>query len=1425
MLVAILIAAAAVRLAGIDWGGNYYYHPDELFMTMVLTEIRGPGSIAAFFETATSPLNPYNTRFDSYVYGTFPLFAARMLGALTGHDAFGNAHEPGRWLSAIVDVGSVLVTYWIGRRLFGRAVAQLAALLLSITVLNIQAAHYFTSDAMSAFFATATFGCVLAGWYRRSFALFALAGLAAGLAAASKPNLLLTLGFLALPVLETIRLGGPRAILPSWTRLFGATDRREAFPVLFASMLSGFVAIWTFRIAQPYAFAGPSPWSFRLNPQWTADLAFWRSAQEGVVDLPPSVQWAERTPILFVLDNLIRWGMGPSLGIAALAGLAIVVVRIATSRSWPSWWLLGVAGWVLFHIVFFGTGLAKVQRYLLPAYPLLVLLGAATLVGLVRWAGDRGHLALPRGRRLRFPAWCHPGYLLPIITVFSTLFWAVAFTSVLIREHTRTEASAWIFDSIPAGSTIATEYWDFGLPVWLPGEDASQYPTVALDLYRTDSAEKLSVLIGQLQHTDYIVISSNRLVDSIPRMPWRYPMTTSYYDTLFSGELGFDQVAHFRSSPELFGITIDDRGAEESLTVYDHPEVFIFQKSDRWSDDAAWYLLDDALGDGGLGLLPAQTQPDRMMLDQPEQARLRDSGTWREMFDPASLANRWPVLTWYVALQLLSIPAVPMLWRLLPWLPDRGYALSKTLGVATVAGIVWLLASLEVTAFSPAAIVTSWIMLGAIATLAVRGQVVEFGSHLRKRRSWIVVTEVLLLALITTAAWTRSRLPSPMQPDGDGSSLENLAAFNAVVRTPSFPPYDPWLAGGRLHDMYLGLVPWAVVTRLTGIVPEVAFSLSLVTLFALTVINAWIAGAALLTGAGRPDRPRSGRRVMLLGLLSPVFLLLGPATFVQRIETGSWDGSAEGDFSALIGGIRTALTGQADIPPDAWAAASRADGDRVLPVPLLDLLDGALTPLAQTLPLILAVIAITAGFAIAVGTSPATRDRAVFDTFAGIGGKRRTLSFAIVAGPIVGFLLGANWLIAIPVLALIAGLPLLGSGARMRWLVEWTMTRDIALLVLGIIALGGFFILPFLDHYGAYPRRRVPVEQMLDVPEFLWHHGVFVAILGGYLFVHLWRLARDLERQGPLGMVLAGIATILLAVCVVLAARLDLLPLFLLLMIGVVGAAIWSCQYDVRHLVPLGMVTLALALSVVAERFRLERVVGTQDIAPQFGAMSWILFAVATVPALAHILDAVTMRGSGQDGTPRGIGWVSPVLVVVLVAVPLLAAATWPALAIPDRLAARGGDTASLDSYAAMTDDHAAIDWMRENVYGLPTVLEGTAVEGTPGGRISAMTGFPAVVGPTSSEREQRPGMDRLIEDRFDGVNQIYDRPGDFALVEPLLRSFAVDLIYVGPYERSIYGEIGLAKFDLAVASDDLSVIYESEGVTIYRYARRNGGE
>ena len=110
-------------------------------------------------------------------------------------------------------------------------------------------------------------------------------------------------------------------------------------------------------------------------------------------------------------------------------------------------------------------------------------------------------------------------------------------------------------------------------------------------MYDEDSQQKVRKVVKTLEKLDYIFITSNRLYDSIPRLPMRFPMTVKYYQYLFSGNLGFDLVKVFTSYPTLFGISLVDDFAEEAYSVYDHPKVLIFKKNETFDIDRVKKLL------------------------------------------------------------------------------------------------------------------------------------------------------------------------------------------------------------------------------------------------------------------------------------------------------------------------------------------------------------------------------------------------------------------------------------------------------------------------------------------------------------------------------------------------------------------------------------------------------------------------------------------------------------------------------------------------------------------------------------------------------------------------------------------------------------------------------------------------------------------
>lgn len=133
-----------------------------------------------------------------------------------------------------------------------------------------------------------------------------------------------------------------------------------------------------------------------------------------------------------------------------------------------------------------------------------------------------------------------------------------------------------------AGAALATEgAWDDGLPLALPdvGPGEADYASYALEVVWEDDAVKRRRLQHVLDRVDYVVVSSNRFTGSLPRNPRRWPMTVDYYRALFSGELGFELAAEITSPPRLGGWSLDDRDAEEAITVYDHPRVLVFRKT------------------------------------------------------------------------------------------------------------------------------------------------------------------------------------------------------------------------------------------------------------------------------------------------------------------------------------------------------------------------------------------------------------------------------------------------------------------------------------------------------------------------------------------------------------------------------------------------------------------------------------------------------------------------------------------------------------------------------------------------------------------------------------------------------------------------------------------------------------------------------
>ncbi|MBV5323428.1 DUF2298 domain-containing protein, partial [bacterium] len=520
------------------------------------------------------------------------------------------------------------------------------------------------------------------------------------------------------------------------------------------------------------------------------------------------------------------------------------------------------------------------------------------------------------------------------------------------------------------GDTFTLETsWDDALPLNINRYDVQGgiFSPMNLELYEPDTSEKREAMIRILNESNYIVIPSNRAYDAMPRLPLRYPLALKYYQALFdcncSGDdlenkaygleppfkspLGFELIATFESPPSLGFLTFPDQWADESFTVYDHPKVMIFKKSQDYSTEHVAALLNEVDLDQVFFQIPLEyTQaPTAMKLPADRLLAQRNSGDWSAVFDRNSLLNVNQMLgglTWYLLLFLLGLIVFPLVYIIFSWLPDRGYPLMRIAGLLVITWLVWMLGSFEILPFSQ---LTMWLCIGLLFLLSAAVayfQRVSLSEYFSSHWKHILWTEVIFLVVFLVSLSIRLGNPDLWHPWLGGEKPMDFTFFNAVLRAVYFPPEHPWFANHYINYYYYGYIIAAVPTKLLGILPSIAYNLILPSWFAMTGIGVFSVAFNLV--AGLRQNPEEVEQKSIEKKNSPLFTRLrliqnlpywvGVFALVAVLFLGNlyqvavlWRYLPEATIAgadaisspveragAVIGGAIRVLTGQATLP-------------------------------------------------------------------------------------------------------------------------------------------------------------------------------------------------------------------------------------------------------------------------------------------------------------------------------------------------------------------------------------------------------------------------------------------------------------------------------------------------------------------------------
>ncbi len=194
------------------------------------------------------------------------------------------------------------------------------------------------------------------------------------------------------------------------------------------------------------------------------------------------------------------------------------------------------------------------------------------------------------------------------------------------------------------------------------------------------------------------------------------------------------------------------------------------------------------------------------------------------------------ILLWYTLITALGWLAFPLAHLVFSSLPDRGYAFSRVFGLLVWGYLYWLLGVLGVLNNDYGGLLFCFSVLAAGSIWAFRKQGKSLLVTSLKNHQQAIIHVELLFAL----AFFAFALVRGFNPDITGTEKPmELAFINAVIRSPQFPPFDPWMSGHAISYYYFGYVLVGMIAKSTLTSGGVAFNLALSLVFALSAVGAY----------------------------------------------------------------------------------------------------------------------------------------------------------------------------------------------------------------------------------------------------------------------------------------------------------------------------------------------------------------------------------------------------------------------------------------------------------------------------------------------------------------------------------------------------------------------------------------------------------
>lgn len=709
------------------------------------------------------------------------------------------------------------------------------------------------------------------------------------------------------------------------------------------------------------------------------------------------------------------------------------------------------------------------------------------------------------------------------------------------------------------------------------------------------------------------------------------------------------------------------------------------------------------------------------------------------------------IILWFFLIEALSVISAPLAKSAGNRLADGGYSVSRILGIILITYFSWIFS--YILGFSLTAVLMAFLLLCLISITLYRKQ------RLFPSRKILLMNELVFMTGFFFFLIIRMHLPEIYRHE----KFMDFAFLNAVMRTTSFPPPDPWFAGGLMDFYYyFGYLSVAVIGKLSAVNPSILFNLAIALTFALS-LNAFFGLGYNLT-----------RGKIKYGVLTAVF------------------GTLLGNLQGLIEFVSMYIQHE-HISRGYYWSSSRVIPFTINEFPYFSFIHGDLHSHMLSIPFQLLILVFLLNMYFRKNES------SIFEN---------SLTFLIFSISL-GFLFPFNsW--DFPVYF---GLTLLVVFAFYcgNYIHNRNLFAAVAEFFNSIIFISLFSFLSYLPFYLDFnPNAAGGFDFVL--PEFMTEIDKFLILFGLFLFLVFSFLVTRLDSGRKIGFfVLVAGASVLLSETWSIPLLTILLPLFALSM--------FLFLKDIPERSAAGFASLLIAtaafIALLCEVIFLD-----DPVSGKFARMNtvfkfymhlWIFLAVAASYSYYELDFRYSSKSGNRTLLKRVIKKIWTAVLVLLI----ISCAIFPAVSTFTRIKDMNARH-TLDGMGYMKEldrgDYNAIRWMQENIEGSPVILEASEDDSSYSYacRVSANTGFPAVIGWARHERFW--GRDHAeVKKRIEDINLIYSTDSEKKAIE-LMNRYKVSYVYIGGLERQIYH----VKQDKFKNETYFELVYEGS-VTIYK--------